>query len=312
MAAVSGLGHTYNLPNFVGELFKVTPTDTNFLAMAGGLNGGRSVSSKQFTWQTVDNGGAAGQITGIVEGAAPSPVERSRSEVSNVVQIFQYSVRVAYSKIGATGQLGPSATSILGTQPVQDELAFQTQLQLEKAARDVEWHFLQGTYQLPTDNTTGRQTRGIIPAITTNSVNASSAALTKTHIDNLLKTMYDNGAPMRNPVMFVNSFNKLKVSSIYGYAPESRTVGGVNIQQIETDFGMVGITLNRFQPAATVLVADMSVVNPAFMPIGNKGHFFLEPLGKIGAYEEWQLYGEIGLEYGPENWHGKIINTATS
>lgn len=311
MGAVSGLGHTFNLPNFVGELYKVTPADTPFLSMIGGLSGGRSVTSKQFTWQTVDNT-ATSQITGIVEGADPSYEERSRSEVSNVVQIFQYGFQTSYTKQAAVGQLGPSAISILGIQPVQDEMGFQAMLKLERAARDVEWHFLQGTYQLPADNTTGRQTRGILTAITTNSTNASSATLSKAMVDSTLKAMADAGAPMREVVVFVNSHNKQVLSSIYGYAPMDRNVGGVNINTIETDFARLGVVYDRFMPAASVLFADVSVCNPAFLAIPGKGHFFVEPLAKSGAADKWQLYGEIGLEYGPEQWHGKIINTATS
>lgn len=311
MGAVSGLGHTYNLPNFVGELFKVTPADTPFLAMAGGLSGGRAVTSKQFTWQTVDNT-ATGQITGIVEGADPGYEERSRSEISNVVQIFSYGIEVSYTKQAATGQLGPSATSILGTQPVSDEISFQAMLKLERAARDVDWHFLNGTYQLPADNTTGRQMRGILPAVTTVNVAAGAATLTKAMIDSCLKQMADAGAPFRQPVMFLGSHNKQVVSSIYGYAPESRNVGGVNIETIETDFCRLGIVYERHIPADDVLIADMSVVRPAFLSIPGKGHFFMEPKPATGSSDKYMLYGEIGLEYGPELWHGKITNTATS
>jgi hypothetical protein len=33
-------GTTFNLPNFVGELFELTPADTPFLSAIGGLTGG--------------------------------------------------------------------------------------------------------------------------------------------------------------------------------------------------------------------------------------------------------------------------------
>ena len=59
MGAVSGLGDSYDLPNFVGELFNITPSDTPFLSAIGGMTGGKSVTSKQFTWQTDDNATAA-------------------------------------------------------------------------------------------------------------------------------------------------------------------------------------------------------------------------------------------------------------
>ena len=37
MGAVSGLGDSYDLPNFVGELFNITPNDTPFLSAIGGM-----------------------------------------------------------------------------------------------------------------------------------------------------------------------------------------------------------------------------------------------------------------------------------
>ena len=75
MAAISGMGDTYDLPNFVGELFNITPSDTPLLSMMGGMTGGVSVKSKQFTWQTVDN--AAADQTVAVEGADPSYAART-------------------------------------------------------------------------------------------------------------------------------------------------------------------------------------------------------------------------------------------
>ena len=39
MAGVSGIGTTFNLPNYHGELFSVTPSDTPLLSAIGGLTG---------------------------------------------------------------------------------------------------------------------------------------------------------------------------------------------------------------------------------------------------------------------------------
>lgn len=36
MAAVSGLGTTYNLPNYTGLLYQITPTETPFFSAIGG------------------------------------------------------------------------------------------------------------------------------------------------------------------------------------------------------------------------------------------------------------------------------------
>ena len=139
MGAVSGMGDSYDLPNYVGELFNITPNDTPFLSAIGGMTGGKSVTSKQFTWQTVDNATAAQTV--VVEGADATFAERTRSEVTNVTQIMQYGVHVSYTKQAATGNL--AGQSILGNQPVQDELAFQLDMAMKRAARDIEFSFLE-------------------------------------------------------------------------------------------------------------------------------------------------------------------------
>ena len=111
-------------------------------------------------------------------------------------------------------------------------------------------------------------------------------------------------------MLFVNGATKVKISNDYSnngaLADRSRTVGGVNVEDLVTDFGIISVVLDRYMPANVALLADMSVIKPCFMPIPGKGHFFAEPLAKTGAFDRVQLYGEIGLEYGPETYHGQI------
>ena len=312
MGAITGQGESYNLPNFVGELFNVSPTDTPLLSAIGGMTGGKSVTSKQFTWQTTDLAGAT--QTAVVEGADPTMKGRTRSEVINVAQIMQYGVEVSYTKQAAVGNL--SGESIIGNQPVQDELAFQLDMAMKTAARDIEHSFIQGTYVADTNITTARKTRGMLEAVTTNEVAGAAGALDQAKVESALKQMADSGAPFEMPVIFANAFQKQKLSAIYSsalaLAPRDRNIGGVNITTIETDFGQVGIVFERHIPADDVLIADLAFMKPVFLDIPGKGHFFVEPLAQTGAAYKYQVYGEIGLEYGPEQFHAKITNLATS
>ena len=312
MGAITGQGESYNLPNFVGELFNVSPTDTPLLSAIGGMTGGKSVTSKQFTWQTTDLAGAT--QTAVVEGADPVMKGRTRSEVTNVAQIMQYGVEVSYTKQAAVGNL--SGESIIGNQPVQDELAFQLDMAMKTAARDIEHSFIQGTYVADTDISTARKTRGMLAAVTTNEVAGAAGALDQAKVESALKQMADSGAPFEMPVIFANAFQKQKLSAIYSsalaLAPRDRNIGGVNITTIETDFGQVGIVFERHIPADDVLIADLAFLKPVFLDIPGKGHFFVEPLAQTGAAYKYQVYGEIGLEYGPEQFHAKITNLATS
>ena len=68
----------HDLPNYVGELFNITPNDTPFLSAIGGMTGGKSVTSKQFTWQTVDNATAAQTV--VAEGADATFAEEAEAK----------------------------------------------------------------------------------------------------------------------------------------------------------------------------------------------------------------------------------------
>ena len=311
-------GLTFDLPNFVGELYHTTPTITPFLSMIGGETGGVPLYAKEFGWQTDTNPAAA--QPDIVEFDEPVYDERARADVVQVPQIFQYGFRVSYTKMATPDQLGsggaspatPAQASILGNQPVRSELQHQGMLKAMRAARDMEYTFLNGVFVHPNSNASARRTRGVITATTTNAVAASSAALSKTHIDSVLRAMADAGAPMTNVVLFANSLNKQRISEAYGYAPENRNVGGVNIKQIETDFAIVGVVYDRFVPAATVAAIDVAYCRPRHLLVPDKGFLFAEPMAKTHAGEQYQLYGEAAIEYGPEQWHGKITGLATT
>jgi len=308
---------TFELPNFVGELFSLIPAQTPFLSMAGGLTGGKSVASKEFTWQVEDNA-AALVNNAALEGDDPTPSSIIRQEVKNVLEIHQESVQISYTKQAAISQLGAgggtptiTAAPILGTQPVTGEIPHQLVLKINKIARDVEVSFLQGVYAYPNDNVTVRATRGILTAATTHS--AAFATDLRTSLNAMLAGMYEDEttvAPLIQPVIFVNGTTKTQLSLEYtnnlGLADRSRTIGGVNVETIVTDFGTFGVVLDRYMPADVLGLFDMSVVAPCFLPIPGKGHFFTEPLAKTGSYDHVQIYGEIGLEYGPEQFHGQI------
>lgn len=310
MGAVAGTGTTFGLPNYVGELFHITPSETPLLTMIGGLQGGEANSTKEDTWQTDDNN-AAGQ-TAALEGADPDYENRDRSDVSNVKQIFQYGFSVTYTKQAATGNVAADMEDVLGSNPVQDEISHQRMLKMRRMARDVEFSLLQGTYAKPSDNTSPRKMRGAKNFITTNTVNAGGSNITKGNLDSLLKQMADSGAPFTNPVLFCNSHNKQVLSNIYAYAPESRNVGGVNINQIETDFTPLAIQYDRHMPTDEIYILDLAYLNTTHLAIPGKGLVFVEPLSQSGSAWNFQLYGEIGFKYGPELWHGAITNTATS
>lgn len=319
MANQEAAATIWNCPNYTGELYMIGANQTPFLNMVGGLQGGniRTVSDFQFALAQPWALESASQpdITETASLAAPTPWTYVRSQDVNTVQIFHRQVSVSYAKQSVTGQITADPTTglaELGVQPVQNELDFQIMAHMRQLAVNIDYTFLNGAYQQATASNVAAKTRGIITACSTNTVNASAADLSKALIDQLLRTMATNGAEFVNPVVFCNALQKQRLSDIYGFAPQDRNVGGYNIKQIETDFAILGIVWAPNVPAGTLLISDLAFVAPVFLPVPDKGVLFYEELSRVGASEKGQIYGQIGIDYGPEEYHGTISSLSTT
>jgi hypothetical protein len=401
VAGITGQGTTFNLPNYVGELFAVTPTETPFLSAIGGLTGGEAAEASLFQWQGYDLRDASATRQRVEGANAPTAEARVRFNVNNVVEIHQEAVETSYTKMAASGQFASTgsthtgAVGLAGANPVLDEQAWQVQRALEQIARDVERSFIVGTFSNPSTNATARRTRGIMEATATNvdtrtptaigtatieaddetftltshglAVNdrivftaitggavdviftdtiyyvktAPTAntftiaatrggttiafatdggaavhepvALTEAMVLDLLQGVWEQGGIMVAETAALMAAGQLKraLTKIFitdkNYQEQTRTVGGVSVQTIETDFGRLNLMLNRHMPSAALQVVSLDECAPVFLPIPGKGFLFQEPLAKQGAADREQIYGEIGLKYGNEKAHGKIL-----
>lgn len=304
--------NTIDEKNYLGELFLVGQNKTPFLNMIGGIDGSRTKVTRSFEfpvsqpWSLENPSQPAITELASISGATPTSV--GRGQETNTVQIFQEAVSVSYAKQSEYGAL--AGLSAIGDQPVKDELAFQKLARLKQLALDYNYSILNGVYAAKGASTAAK-TRGIITASTTNAVAADNAKFSKALLNALMKEMADNGAALENMVLFCNSFNKQVITDVFGYAPESRTVGGANIQQILTDFCPVGVVYEPNVPADTILVADMNFISPVVCPVGDKTVFY-EELAKTGAAENGQMYGQLGIDYGAKENHGVITGLATA
>lgn len=314
--AVTGLGTTWNLPNYAGELFTADPTQTPLLSMIGGLTGGKQTKNFEFPTAVLFDYPDAKQpeITEEASAKAPTASAIARKQESNVIQIHQEVIDLTYFKQSNSGRFS-GINGSNQTNPI-DEKAWQIQQKLIKIARDVEFSFINGKYQKATAANVANKTRGMLElAATVSTVDASSGELTTKMIKALMLEMADNGAYFNNMVLFAGAKQKQKITDLYekqlGYnqgAP--RNIGGMNITEIETDFCKLGIVWDRFMPDDSILIADVAHIAPMFQEVEGKGVLFEEELAKIGASDRIQIYGQIGLAHGPAFLHGSITNLA--
>lgn len=309
--------------NYRGTLFVVGNNQTPFLSMIGGLNGGRREPSAEFslTVQSTTNVASQNVQSEDTAAAAGTPTTYAKAQTNNTTQIMKYDAAVTFKKAAARVWASGLNNGEEVSQP--DSLTFQRQMALLQMAKDIDYSFIQGSYVQAANTATAAQTRGIIEAVTTNAVAAAGANLTKALVDTLLKNMYNNGSLFQNIVLLVPATQKVNLSNIYGYAPENRNVGGINIQQIETDFGLVGVTLEPHMPSNSLVAVEVSVCTPTFNPVifdeGNgamidlvNGQDVIWVRTAVTAAQYGGFYySQIGLDYGPESYHGKITGLAT-
>lgn len=168
MSGVTGIGTTFNLPNYHGELIALTPADTPLLSAAGGIGGGGQVTDTLAEWQTYDLRDP--QIRARKEGDdAPTAEERARANVSNRLQIFHEQVSTSYTKQAAVDRYASAAGG--AANPVQNEHAWQVMQSLKQIARDVNYAFWHSVRVDPSDNTTARQMAGLLSVMTSNALN---------------------------------------------------------------------------------------------------------------------------------------------
>ena len=333
---------TYDLTNFTGPMFLKARVDAIFTAMMGGLGGGGETVEKLFSWTEDDLGAVV--TAGDTEANPPSYTGRDQLEFTNVTQIVKKGVQVAWSAFNSQNLLDATAGTQAGAdangQPIMGNVAvggnpltYQVAKKFLEIARDLENWFLYGTYVNPANNSTARKTRGIVPAMTTHANDLATAgaaavdldgttedatlgpALGRSYLENLLKQMYDANATLTNPVVMVNTTQKIKLSQAYTLsgqlAVRSSTVGGVAVDRIMTDIADVSVVLNRWVAQDELLVIDMAYPYPVWRNLGRPA-LGAYPMPSDNDSDKVMIFGEVGLNYGPEWCHGNLDNLVTA
>jgi len=310
---VTGLGTSWNLPNYAGELFSADATQTPLLSMTGGLTGGRQTDNFEFPTAVLYDYPEAGQpeISEQASATAPQAAHAVTEQETNVVQIHQEVIDLSYVALSNLHRM--SGLNTAGQAPAyEDERLFQLRHKLIKVARDVEHSFINGSYNKATSASEANRTRGLVELTQSGvTIDAGGAPLSADLLRQVYRDMADAGAYFNDMVMFLPAYQKQQLSEVYANQvgmnmPLTRRIGGVNITQVETDFFNMGIVWNRFVPADTILIADVAHIAPVFQVVPGKGVLFTEELAKTGASEKLQLFGQIGLAHGANFLHGSI------
>ena len=308
---------SFSVLNYSGLLYNKADTSTPFLNLIGGnvkyTNSVEFVCGQYYTSEE----GAIPEISETASLAAPDATFVTRNQMSNVTQIFQECVAISYAKQSNMATLSGVNIASQTANP-QDELDFQVARKMEKIKRSIEKTFIQGTYNKAAADNQVNKTRGMVAAITTNVVAAAGAPLDLWLLNEAVTDIKTNGGDISNIYVFVNSANLLQVNGNaiemgmpIGIAKD--TEYGIQVRDVILPIGAtVKLVLGAFIPEGTAILFNPKYIGPVEQPVPAKGNFFLEELAKVGAGSKYQIFGQIGLDHGPEWYAAKITGLSTT
>ena len=308
---------SFGVLNYSGMLFNKGNTRCPLSSIIGGR--AKTTNHVEFVTGQEYTGGGTGSQPSISETAsltAPDATVVTREQKTNVTQIFQESVGISYAKQSNMGTLSGLNVTNQQENPI-NELDFQVAAKMQKVNRDIEYTFINGVYNKATSDATVNKTRGLITAITTNVKAMGSKPLGLWDIADMVKKIYGANAPTDGLCLWCDATTLFQVNADavqngLTVVPASREINGIALSSVVTPIGVVYLYLGECLPAGTALLLNLNVLAPVYQPVPGKGNFFLEPLAKTGAGEKYQLFGQIGLDHGPEWYHGKFTGIAQS
>jgi hypothetical protein len=302
----------------LGPFIILGANQTPFLDYVNGLAGYKKVPGEEFALDIYSSLETAAQTVCTEANAVAgtgTTIAYIREQHTNYIQTMLRNVEISYKAMSNRAKMA----GIYYNSPmemVEAELDFQTRMNMMQLLVNMEFSCFQGVGVAPSINSTAVATRGLIAtgstdgAIQTNKIAGGTAALTVDMVDAMVASMATHGAPFTDPVIFVNAWQKKKLSKLYGWAPVAAPgsgIGGVNIEYIETDFARIPVMFAPKMLVSALACVEMSECKIAGWEVPGKGAVFIEPKAKTGAGEKYQLYAQLGLEYGEESHHGSIV-----
>ena len=293
------LATSFGVLNYSGMLFNKGNTRCPLSSIIGGraktTNHVEFVTGQEYT----TGGGAQPSISETASLTAPEASVITRTQKTNVTQIFMEAVGISYAKQSNMGTLSGLNVANQQANPIN------------------EFTFIQGTYNKATQDSEVNKTRGLVEAVTTNTKAMSSKPLGLWDIADMVKKIYGANAPTDGLCLWCDATTLFQVNADavqngLTVVPAAREINGIALSSVVTPIGVVYLYLGECLPAGTALLLNLNVIAPVYQPVPGKGNFFLEPLAKTGAGEKYQLFGQIGLDHGPEWYHGKFTGIAQS
>jgi hypothetical protein len=320
MANSAAMGTSFSAFGLEGELFIANPR-TPLLNAIGGLNAGKTVGNLTFSVgvNAALETASAQALTEAEAAAAVTPITYVGDNLEQQIQLMRRDLSLSTLAQSARGRVqnpevatsglafGDRSAAVSNLANLDEQVA----VALKQVALDYDYSILNGVYAKSTSASVAGVMRGAVGFAGVNTA-AGTTALSKDWIYTCLAAMSAAGAEMQNLVFVGNSFQIKGVNTLYGYAPPDRQIGGVNVSQVFTQFGPIGVMWEPQCPAATLFILDMAFLAPVFLPTPGGNKIEVSPLAKVAAADTAMVYTQCSIDHGPSRMHGKISGLTTS
>ena len=286
-----------DVPAEINKIYEHGSKSNPFLGIIGARNGLAAARAWEFTSSQdfqVTGGDVSITENASVSGAAPTTVARNKE--TNVAQILQYGVEVSYARESDVAGLAN-----VGGEGSMSPLDFQVDAKMKQSNKDWNWAAINGTKVVAADSNTAFKMGGLYNVVETEGTNffangAVPRALTKDLIEDSAVAAMDAGAGFEDPAFLITASMKQKINALYGNAIESITEGGVNLTVVHSVVGTIRFIVDNACSATKLAIVDLAFAQPVVLPV--KGQvLMIEPLGKSGASESYQVYLQPSVDY---------------
>lgn len=260
------LATSFGVLNYSGMLFNKGNTRCPLSSIIGGraktTNHVEFVTGQEYT----TGGGEQPAISETASLTAPEASVITRTQKTNVTQIFMEAVGISYAKQSNMGTLSGLNVANQQANPI-NELDFQVAAKMQKVNRDIEFTFIQGTFNKATSDATINKTRGLVEAITTNTKAMSSKPLGLWDIADMVKKIYGANAPTDGLCLWCDATTLFQVNADavqngLTVVPAAREINGIALSSVVTPIGVVYLYLGECLPAGTALLLNLNVIAP--------------------------------------------------
>lgn len=307
---------SFAVPGYSGMLYEKgnnrTPLVTSIINNMRYTNSVKFVLGQDYT----EEDGAIPNISEQASLTAPNPTYITREQKYNVTQIYHETLAISDAKKSNMGTL--SGVNIAGQYAnPQTELDFQIARKMSKIRKSMEKAFINGTFNEATADDEVNKTRGLVSAIDTNKKAMGNKALDIWAVEELMHAIAMSGGDITGLTLFCDYTTRMQLvgNAVELGVPLGQpyvTAYGIRVEDLILESGVVSIMTGYELPSGTALLLNMPALHPVAQPVPGKGNFYLEELGKTGAGEKYQIFGQMGLDYGMEFLHGKFTGISTT